>query len=87
LFSRKNEDTTFQLDDSFHDTNRRFVRRTQEFKVREALKRMKRGKVMGPNGVEMNRRHSYSMANQVVQPYILVEQDVRRVEERYIGTC
>ena len=30
LFNGKNTDTTFQLDDSFDDTNRRFVRRIQE---------------------------------------------------------
>ena len=44
-------DTTFQLDDSFDDTNRRFVRRIQEFEVREALKRMKGGKTIGPDGI------------------------------------
>ena len=44
-------DTTVQLDDSFDDTNRRFVRRIQESEVREALKRMKGGKAMGPDGI------------------------------------
>ena len=39
------------LDDSFDDTNRRFVRRIQESEVREALKRMKGGKAMGPDGI------------------------------------
>ena len=38
---------TVQLDDSFDDTNRRFVRRIQESEVREALKKMKGGKAMG----------------------------------------
>ena len=42
---------TFQLDDSFDDSNRRFVRRIQEYEVREALKRMKEDKVMGPDGI------------------------------------
>ena len=51
LFNGENENTTVQLDDSFNDTNRRFVRRIQESKVREALKRMKGGKAMGPNGI------------------------------------
>ena len=51
LFNGENMDTTFQLDDSFDDTNRRFVRRIQEFEVREALKRMKGGKAMGPDGI------------------------------------
>jgi hypothetical protein len=33
------------------DTTRRFVWRIQESEVREALKRMKGGKAMGPNGI------------------------------------
>ena len=51
MFNGENTDTTFQKDDSFDDTNRRFVRRIQEYEVREALKRMKGGKVMGPDGI------------------------------------
>ena len=51
LFNGENTGTTFQLDDSFNDTNRRFVRRIQESEVRETLKRMKGGKTMGPNGI------------------------------------
>ena len=51
LFNGENTDTTFQLDDSFDDTNRRFMRRIQESDVREALKRMKEGKAMGPDGI------------------------------------
>ena len=51
LFNGENTDTTFQLDDSFDDTNRRFVRRIQESKVREALKRMKGGKAMRPDSI------------------------------------
>ena len=50
LFNGENENTV-QLDDSSDDTNRRFVRRIQESKVREALKRMKGGKAMDPNGI------------------------------------
>ena len=46
LFNGENTDTTFQLDDSFDNTNRRFVRRIQESEVREVLKRMKGGKAM-----------------------------------------
>jgi len=38
---RTDENTTIQLDDSFDDSIRRFVRRIQELEVREALKRMK----------------------------------------------
>ena len=51
LFNGENENSTVQLDDSFDDTNRRFVRRIQEQGVREALKRMKVGKTMGPDGI------------------------------------
>ena len=51
LFNGENMDIIFQLDDSFDDTNRRFVRRIQESEVREALKRMKGGKAMGPDGI------------------------------------
>jgi hypothetical protein len=39
------------LDDSFDDTSKRFVRRIQEAEIEEALKRMKRGKAMGPDGI------------------------------------
>ena len=46
LFNDENTDTTFQLDDSFDDTNRRIVRRIQESEVRETLKRMEGGKAM-----------------------------------------
>src|SRR6185437_11083133 len=51
LFNGENDGTTFKLDDSFDDTNRRFVRRFQEAEIGEALKRMKGGKAMGPNGI------------------------------------
>ena len=53
LFNGENENTTVQLDDSFDDTNRRFVRRIQESNIREALKRMKGGKSMDPNGFQI----------------------------------
>ena len=48
MFNGENEGTTFELDDSFDDTNRCFVRRIQEPK---ALKRMKGGKAIGPDGI------------------------------------
>jgi len=51
LFNGENEGTTFELDDSFDDTNTRFVRRFQEAEIGEALKRMKGGKAMGPDGI------------------------------------
>jgi hypothetical protein len=36
-----------KLDDSFDDTNRRFVQRIQEYEVKEALKRIKTCKALG----------------------------------------
>jgi hypothetical protein len=39
------------LDDSFNDLNICFVCRIQESEVKEALKRMKGGKAMGPDGI------------------------------------
>ena len=48
LFNGESESPTLELDDSFDDTNRRFVRRFQETEIREALKRMKGGKTMAP---------------------------------------
>ena len=50
LFNGENEEPTLELDDSFDDTNRRFVRRIQEAEIGEALKRMKGGKAMGLDG-------------------------------------
>ena len=49
LFNGKNESSTIELDDSFDETSMRFVRRIQESEVKEALKRMKGGKAMGPD--------------------------------------
>jgi hypothetical protein len=51
LFNGENETMDIQLDDSFDDLNRCFVRRIQESKVKEVLKRMKGGKAMGPYGI------------------------------------
>jgi hypothetical protein len=50
LFNNESEKTAIELDDSI-DTNRRFVRRIQEFKVKEALKKMKTGKALGPDDI------------------------------------
>ena len=47
----ESEGHTLELDDSFDDTNRRFVRRIQEVEIGEALKRMKGGKAMGPDDI------------------------------------
>jgi hypothetical protein len=51
LFNGENEGPALGLDDSFDDTNRRFVRRIQEAEIGEALKRMKGDKAMGPDGI------------------------------------
>jgi hypothetical protein len=51
LFNGENKGPTFELDDSSDDTNRRFVRRIQEAEIGEASKRMKRGKVIGSDGI------------------------------------
>jgi hypothetical protein len=51
LFNGEDENPTIELDDSFDDTNRRFVRRIQVAEIEEALKRMKIGKAMGPDGI------------------------------------
>ena len=49
LFNGENESSTIELDDSFDENSMRFVRRIQESEVKEALKRMKGGKAMGPD--------------------------------------
>jgi hypothetical protein len=51
LFNGEDENPTIELDDSFDETNKHFVRRIQEAEIEEALKRMKRGKAMGPDGI------------------------------------
>ena len=80
MFNGENTDTTFQLDDSFDDTNRRFVRRIQESEVREALKRMKGGKAMGPDGIPIEVwRYLGDIAivwlTKLFKPYFSIEQD------------
>ncbi|GJN13629.1 hypothetical protein PR202_gb00354 [Eleusine coracana subsp. coracana] len=51
LFNGEEEGPILELDDSFDDNNRRFVRRIQEGEIEEALKRMKSGKAMSPDGI------------------------------------
>jgi hypothetical protein len=51
LLNGKNVDTTFQSDDSFDNTNMRFMCRIHESKIRKALKMMKGGKAMEPDGI------------------------------------
>jgi hypothetical protein len=51
LYNGEVESSTIELDDSFDDTSTCFVRRIQESEVKEALRRMKGGKAMGPDGI------------------------------------
>jgi hypothetical protein len=50
LFNDESKKTAIELDDSI-DTNRRFVRRIQEFEVKKTLKKMKIDKTLGPNDI------------------------------------
>jgi hypothetical protein len=50
LFNDESEKITIELDDSV-DTNRRFVRRIQESKVKETLIKMKTSKALGPDDI------------------------------------
>jgi hypothetical protein len=43
--------SSIKLDISSDDLNSQFMRRIQESKVKDALKRMKGGKAMGPDGI------------------------------------
>jgi hypothetical protein len=56
-----------ELDISSDDLNRQFVRRIQESEVKDALKRMKGGKAMGPDGIRIeawrSQRRSDSLAH------------------------
>ena len=51
LFNEDNGSSSTELDISSDDLNRHFVRRIQESEVKDALKRMKGGKAMGPDGI------------------------------------
>jgi Reverse transcriptase (RNA-dependent DNA polymerase) len=52
IFNDESEKTAIELDDSI-DTNRRFVRRIQESDVKEALKKMKICKALGPDDISI----------------------------------
>ncbi|KAJ4809245.1 hypothetical protein LUZ62_021811 [Rhynchospora pubera] len=58
LFNGEDDDLGIVLNDSFDDSNRRFVRRIQESEVKEALKRMKVGKALGPDNIPIERQAS-----------------------------
>jgi hypothetical protein len=50
LFNEDRGSPSIELDISSDDLNRQFVRRIQESEVKDAFKRMKGGKAMGPDG-------------------------------------
>jgi hypothetical protein len=52
LFNDESEKTATELDSSV-DTNRRFVRRIQEFEVKEALKKIKTNKALEPDDISI----------------------------------
>jgi hypothetical protein len=51
LFNEDSESSSIELDISSDDLNRQFMCRIQESEIKDALKRMKGGKTMGPNGI------------------------------------
>jgi hypothetical protein len=51
LFDEDCGSSSIELDISSDDLNRQFVHRIQESEVKDALKRMKGGKAMGPDGI------------------------------------
>jgi DNA anti-recombination protein RmuC len=51
LFNEYSGSSSIELDNSSDDLNRQFVRRIKESEVKDALKRMKGGKLMGLNGI------------------------------------
>jgi NAD-specific glutamate dehydrogenase len=51
LFNEDSGSSSIELDISSYDLNRQFVYRIQESEVKDALKRMKGGKAMGPDGI------------------------------------
>jgi hypothetical protein len=53
LFNEDSESSFIELDISSDVLNRQFMRRIQESEVKDALKKMKRGKTMGPDGISI----------------------------------
>jgi hypothetical protein len=51
LFNEDSGNSSIKLDISSDDLNKHFMRRIQEYEVKDALKMMKEGKAMGPNGI------------------------------------
>ncbi|GJN24452.1 hypothetical protein PR202_gb12190 [Eleusine coracana subsp. coracana] len=80
LFNGEEEGPILELDDSFDDNNRRFVRRIQETEIEEALKKMKSGKAMGPDGLHQG---------SALSPYLfaLVMDEVTREIQSDVPWC
>jgi hypothetical protein len=53
LFNEYSGSSSIELDISSDDLNRQFVRRIQEYEVKDALKRMKGRKAMGSDGISI----------------------------------
>jgi hypothetical protein len=53
LFNEDSGSSSIELDISSDDLNKQFVRRIQESEVKDALKKMKGGKAMGPDGISI----------------------------------
>jgi hypothetical protein len=53
LFNEDSGSSSIELDISSDDLNRQFMRRIQEYEVKDALKRMKGRKSMGPDGMSI----------------------------------
>jgi hypothetical protein len=54
LFNEDSGSSSIELDISSDDLNKQFVRRIQESEVKDALKKMKGGKAMGPDGIPID---------------------------------
>ncbi|GJN27497.1 hypothetical protein PR202_gb15526 [Eleusine coracana subsp. coracana] len=87
LFNGEEEGPILELDDSFDDNNRRFVRRIQETKIEEALKRMKSGKAMDPDGIPIERRRTclYGLPNETWEVTLPAEEVPSELPEPVLG--
>jgi hypothetical protein len=54
LFNEDSGSLSIELDISSDDLNRQFVCRIQEYEVKDALKRVKGGKAIGPDGIPID---------------------------------
>jgi hypothetical protein len=80
LFNEDSGSSSIELDISSDDLNSQFVRRIQESEVKDALKRMKGGKAMGPDGIPIEVWRSLGDVAIVwltKLTYLPIEQDAR----------